>query len=37
VTFRADLDCVCVMSACPQDILAINSKAPVEAHFEVLD
>jgi hypothetical protein len=37
VTFRAELDCVCVMSACPQDILAINSKAPVEAHFEILD
>lgn len=37
VTFRAELDCICVMSACPQDILAINSKAPVEAHYEVLD
>jgi len=37
VTFRAELDCVCAMSACPQDILDINSKAPVEAHFEVID
>ena len=37
VTFRAELDCVCVMSACPQDILPINNKAPVEAHYEVRD
>ena len=36
VVLRAVLDCVCVMSACPQDILAINSQAPTEAHFEVL-
>jgi hypothetical protein len=37
VTFRAELDCVCAMSACPQDILTINSKKPVEAHFEIID
>ena len=37
VTFRAELDCICVMSCCPQDILPINSKAPVEAHYEILD
>ena len=37
VTFRAHLDCVCAMSACPQDILAINSKQPTEAHYEILD
>jgi len=36
VVLRAQLDCVCVMSACPQDILTINSQAPVEAHFEIL-
>jgi uncharacterized protein YcgI (DUF1989 family) len=36
VIFRAELDCVCAMSNCPQDILDINSKAPVESHFEVL-
>jgi uncharacterized protein len=36
VVLRAALDCVAVMSACPQDILAINSRQPVEAHFEVL-
>ena len=37
VVLRAALDCVVVMSACPQDILLINSQAPVEAHFEILD
>ena len=36
VIFRAELDCVCAMSNCPQDILAINSQTPVESHFEVL-
>jgi len=36
VVFRAELDCICAMSACPQDILAINSRQPTEAHFEVL-
>jgi uncharacterized protein YcgI (DUF1989 family) len=37
VVFRAELDCICAMSACPQDILAINSRQPTEAHFEVLE
>ena len=36
VIFRAEMDCICVMSACPQDILPINAGNPVEAHFEVL-
>ena len=36
VIFRAELDCVCAMSACPQDILKINSQMPVEAHFEII-
>jgi len=36
LVLRAHLDCIAVMSACPQDILAINSKAPTEAHFEIL-
>lgn len=36
VVLRAELDCVAVMSACPQDILTINSQQPVEAHFEIL-
>ena len=37
VVFRAHMDCICAMSACPQDILAINKGKPVEAHFQVLD
>jgi uncharacterized protein YcgI (DUF1989 family) len=36
VLFRAEMDCIAAMSACPQDILPINSGKPVEAHFEVL-
>ena len=36
VVLRALLDCVVVMSSCPQDILAINSQAPTEAHFEII-
>ncbi|KAL6244122.1 hypothetical protein RBB50_008992 [Rhinocladiella similis] len=35
VTFEALVDCVCVMSACPQDILKINDQNPTEAHFIV--
>lgn len=38
VVLRADMDCIVVMSACPQDILPINGNdlAPVEVAFEVL-
>jgi uncharacterized protein YcgI (DUF1989 family) len=38
VVLRAELDCIVVMSACPQDILPINGKAcePTEAHYQVL-
>lgn len=36
VVFKAAMDCICAMSACPQDILPINAGNPVEAHFEVL-
>ncbi|MAI46426.1 MAG: urea carboxylase-associated family protein [Hyphomicrobiaceae bacterium TMED74] len=36
VVFRAELDCVAVMSCCPQDILPVNKGSPVEAHYEVL-
>lgn len=36
VVFRAEMDCICAMSACPQDILPINTGHPVDAHFEVL-
>ena len=37
VTLRAELDCVVVFSACPQDMVPINGVdcAPTEAHFQV--
>jgi hypothetical protein len=35
VDLRAELDCVVVMSACPQDIIAINSHLPRDVHFVV--
>lgn len=35
VVFEAQRDVVVVMSACPQDVLDINGKKPVDAHFEV--
>lgn len=37
VVFRAEMDCICAMSCCPQDILPINKGKTVEAHFEVLE
>ena len=38
VVFRAEMDCVVAMSACPQDILPINGEArdPTEAHYRIL-
>ena len=36
VVLRAEMDVVVAMSACPQDILPINSGKPVEMHYEVL-
>ena len=36
VAFRALVDCVAVLSACPQDIVPINSGRPVNAHYRVL-
>ena len=36
VVLRAEMDVVVAMSACPQDILPINSGEPVEVHYEVL-
>lgn len=36
VVLRAEMDCVVAFSACPQDIICINSGAPTEAHYEVL-
>lgn len=35
VTFRAERDVIVVMSACPQDVLAINGGQPTDAHFIV--
>jgi uncharacterized protein len=35
VVFRAERDCVAVMSCCPQDLLEINCREPVECAFEV--
>ena len=38
LTLRAEMDCVVVFSACPQDIVPINGVActPTEAHFQVI-
>jgi uncharacterized protein len=37
VVFRALIDCIMVMSACPQDIIPINAGHPVSAHYALLD
>jgi uncharacterized protein YcgI (DUF1989 family) len=37
VVLEALRDVVVVMSACPQDVLTINGKNPVDAHYQVLD
>jgi uncharacterized protein YcgI (DUF1989 family) len=37
VILEALRDVVVVMSACPQDVLTINGKNPVDAHFQVSD
>ena len=36
VVFRALIDCIMVMSACPQDIIRINAGRPVPAHYAIL-
>ncbi len=36
VIFRALVDCIMVMSACPQDVIRINAGCPVSAHYAVL-
>jgi uncharacterized protein len=36
VLLRAELSVIMAFSACPQDILPINSTRPVEAHFEII-
>jgi uncharacterized protein len=37
VVFRALIDCIMVMSACPQDVIRINSGRPMSAHYVLLD
>lgn len=37
VVFRAELDCIVVMSCCPQDILPINNGITADAAYEVMD
>ena len=37
VRFKTMMDCIFVMSACPQDLVPINAGKPVEAHFQILD
>lgn len=39
VVLRAEMDCVVVMSACPQDLIPINGEnmTPVELHAEVVE
>jgi len=34
--FRALVDCIMVMSACPQDVIRINSCRPMPAHYALL-
>ena len=36
VDLKAEMDCVFVMSACPQDIVPINDNRPLEVQFMVL-
>jgi uncharacterized protein YcgI (DUF1989 family) len=36
ITFRAELDCVVVLSACPQDLTVINGNGPTGLAIEVL-
>src|SRR3954451_8339956 len=38
VTLKADMDCIIVLSVCPQDIIPINGAAmsPTEVHFEII-
>ncbi|WP_304454266.1 urea carboxylase-associated family protein [Nocardiopsis sp. YSL2] len=37
ITFRAELDCVVIVSACPQDLVGINGEGPTPLAIEVLD
>lgn len=35
VALRAEMDIVLVMSACPQDVTAVNGMAPADAHYSI--
>jgi hypothetical protein len=35
VALRAEMDVVLVMSACPQDVTAVNGMAPTDAHYSI--
>ncbi|MBF7686793.1 urea carboxylase-associated family protein [Acinetobacter sp. EC24] len=37
IEIRAELNCVVVMSACPQDIIPINNCTPQPVHFQVMN
>ena len=37
VTFRSEMDCIVVFSACPQDMNPTNGGTPKDVHYEVLD
>lgn len=37
VTFRAEMDCIVVFSACPQDMNPTNGGMPKDVHYEILD
>ena len=34
ISFKAGMDCIVVFSACPQDLLGVNSN-PTEAHYQI--
>ena len=36
MTLRAEMDCLIVVSACPQDIVAINNQDPTAIAIELL-
>ena len=35
ISFKAEMDCIVVFSACPMDIIPVNAGGPTEAHFEI--
>jgi uncharacterized protein len=37
ITLRAEMDCIVVVSACPQDIVPINDRDPTAIAIELLD